>query len=240
MIAASEMQASGEKAASAKIENDHISVDMDVTEFDSGMCGIESTDEISKKLIGYIERMVRGSYEYKQYINYLRTELDINSCSLLKGINAKDLGVSLEMHHYPLTLFEIVQVILTKDIMSKPLNGSVSMFDVMQEVMREHYAGDIGLVPLTTTMHEMAHAGSVKIPYSKVYGNIDGFVLKYSQWMPDDIKEKVTNAKAIFDEDAKDANADKLKKGILDYNIKYAKPTNETKTDSEESQDSDI
>src|SRR5574344_2530999 len=94
MIAASEMQASGEKAASAKIENDHISVDMDVTEFDSGMCGIESTDEISKKLIGYIERMVRGSYEYKQYINYLRTELDINSCSLLKGINAKDLGVS--------------------------------------------------------------------------------------------------------------------------------------------------
>ena len=96
------------------------------------------------------------------------------------------------------------------------------------------------IVHLAHTMHEMAHAGSVKIPYSKVYGNIDGFVLKYSQWMPDDIKEKVTNAKAIFDEDAKDANADKLKKGILDYNIKYAKPTNETKTDSEESQDSDI
>src|SRR5574344_2811829 len=100
-------------------ELDHVSVDMDVVEFNDTLCNLESSEEVSKKTIAYLERMIRGSYEYKQYIQYLRTELDINQCALLKQIDAKELEVSLEMHHYPLTLFEIVQTVLAKNLATK-------------------------------------------------------------------------------------------------------------------------
>ena len=219
-----------EQESILKTETDHISVDLEVAEFTNNLCNIESIDEVDNKTINYIERMIRGSYEYKQYISYLRNELDINSCSILENIDAKDLDVSLEMHHYPFTLFDIVTIVLNKMLSIKKASifnndvNTIYMFDLMEEVMRIHYQGLVGLVPVSTSAHEMAHSGAISIPFDKVYGNTQKFVLRYRKYIPEAIYDKYVVALGIDSESAKEANKNKIDKNILDYNITYNNP----------------
>jgi hypothetical protein len=201
-------------------ERDAIDIDMEVQRFDENFSGLELPEEVNQKVIGYLEKIIRKSYEYKQYINYLKTELDITSCALIPTLNITDLDISLEFHHYPITLYDIVETIVHKYFATKKETEKVAMFDVMEEVMKEHYAGDIGLVPLSTTMHEMAHSGAIKIPFSSVYGNVDKFVAKYGKYMRPELREKVTNAKLIDNKMAEEFNK-KLEKNVMHYNIEY-------------------
>ena len=177
-------------------------------------------EQFNQKVINYLEKIIRKSYEYKQYISYLKSELDITKCALIPTLDISELDISLEFHHYPITLYDIVETILHKYFVKKKENEKISMFDVMQEVMEEHYLGDIGLVPLSATMHEMAHSGSIKIPFSSVYGNVDKFVAKYGQYMRPELREKVTNSKLIDNKMAEEYNK-KLEKNVMHYNIEY-------------------
>ncbi len=201
-------------------EHDAIEVDMNVQKFDENFSGLELPEEVNQKVIAYIEKILRKSYEYKQYIAYLKSELDITKCALIPTLDVKDLDISLEFHHYPITLYDIVDTMINKYFATKKDTEKVSMFDVMEDVMREHYAGNIGLVPLSTTMHEMAHSGSIKIPFSSVYGNVDQFVAKYGQYMRPELREKVKNAKLISNKTAEEFNK-KLEKNVMHYNIEY-------------------
>ena len=79
----------------------------DAEEFDPTTAYLELPEELDKKVVTYIEREVRSSYEYRNYINYLKTELDMTRCSLLPQIDVNNVNVSLEFHHYPMNLFEI-------------------------------------------------------------------------------------------------------------------------------------
>ena len=67
------------------------------------------------KLIKTIERIVRSSMEYKQYIQYLRDEIDMTLCSFFNNINNKNTKkISIEIHHEPFTLFDLTQIVLDK------------------------------------------------------------------------------------------------------------------------------
>ena len=203
-------------------ETDAVPVNLEVQEFDVDSCGIESIEDVDDKLIGYLEKLIRKSYEYKQYIGYLKSELDITSCALIPTLDIKDLGISLEFHHYPFTLYDIVNIIVKKYLDEKDEDNTVSMFNVMETVMKEHYDGNIGLVPLSKSMHEMAHNGSVKIPISAVYGNYGKFINKYREYIDPDLMTKITLSMSIDDEEAKEFNT-KINKNILHYNINYNK-----------------
>lgn len=199
-----------------------VEVKIDTEKFDSTMCEYTSVEDINDKMISYLEKEVRGSYEYKNYINYLKNELDLNKCDIMPDLDINTNPVSLEFHHYPITLYEIVAVVSTEMLSNLDDGESVSSFDIAERVMKEHYENNIGLVPLTSTLHQMAHNKAITIPHNVINGNYFRFMQKYKDYISDDIMDRITeNINRSTDENCINENKQKLEKKIMQYNIDY-------------------
>ena len=61
-------------------------------------------------------------------------------------------------------------------------------FDVSEEVMKVHYQNMVGLIPLSTTVHEIVHDGQLFIPLQAVKGNFVKFFSKYEEDISPDTK----------------------------------------------------
>ena len=140
-------------------------------------------DRACKRFIGNVERLIRQSKEYKTYIELLRTNIEeLNHDNILSNITTAD--TDMEFHHYPFTLYDIVEIIMLHHIANKE---KFTSFSLAKEIMELHYQHLIGLVPLSHTNHELAHAGSLFISSKQVFGKYMDFVEKY--------KDGVSNAK---------------------------------------------
>lgn len=196
--------------------------DIDVSEFDPSVAQLDLIEDLTEKIIGYIEREVRSSFEYRKYINYLKNELDLTKCSLLPGIDCSNGAASLEFHHYPMNLYEICETIGKQMIESLSEDEKISCFEISEKVMEEHYKGTIGLIPLTKTLHDMAHNKTIIVPISKVHGNYKEFLKKYNSYIDQDIKDRIQEAEINSESDeSKLYNESKLEKNIVNYNITY-------------------
>ena len=198
-----------------------IELNLDVKDFDMSIAEIGDIEEIDNKLVNYIEREVRNSFEYRGYIQYLKEELDLTKCALLPNIDTKITPVSLEFHHFPFTLYDITETV-AKSMVQKAKNKTVSCFDVAEEVVLEHFRNNIGLVPLTETLHQMAHNNAIIIPIDKVNGSYKDFIKKYRPFIEQDKIERIVMMESYNgSEDAANFNAGKLKKRIVNYNVDY-------------------
>jgi hypothetical protein len=210
-----------------------IELNLSVSDFDMSSVEIGDMEEIDAKLIGYIEKEVRNSFEYRGYIQYLKEELDLTKCALLPNIDTKITPVSLEFHHFPFTLYDITEVI-TKSMVHKAKNKTVSCFDVAETVVLEHFRNNIGLVPLTETLHQMAHNNAIIIPINKVNGNYKEFIKRYHPFIESDKVERIIMMESYNgSEDAKKYNNNKLKKRIVNYNIDYNRENNQEEEDAD-------
>lgn len=148
-----------------------IQIHVDETETESliSMDSFKTESQYTK----YVEKIIRTSEEYRQYIRILKQEFDLGSCKFFTGVDYDASRVTLEMHHYPATLFDIVQGV--RDKIKEEANelASYDTFSIAERVMKLHYQGKVGLVPLTKTAHEMAHNGTLFIPLTTdyVFGN---------------------------------------------------------------------
>lgn len=141
-------------------------------------------DKDKVKLIKTIERIVRGSIEYKQYIKFLKDEIDMTCCSFFNNVNSETPRVKLEIHHEPFTLFDITNIVLTKYIEEeRPINPLM----IAEEVMLIHYRNMVGLIPLSTTVHGLVHDGRLVIPLQCVYGDYLSFIDEYFKYIPEDV-----------------------------------------------------
>lgn len=202
--------------------------DLEISDFSEDGAYLSFEEELDKKVISYIEREVRGSYEYRGYTNYLKNELDLTRCALIPGIDASKMHISLEFHHFPMNLYEITEAVGKKMISELKEGEKVSCFEIAEQITKEHYLNNIGLVPLTKTLHEMAHSQSIIIPISKVNGNYRAFINKYSDYIPDDIKERISVAEINNETDeAAMYNSEKLEKTISRYNITYSEESHD-------------
>jgi len=142
-----------------------------------------------EKYVLSVEALIRKSGEYKQYIKFLKEKMDWNRCAILK--NAKCMNgkrYSIEIHHEPFTLFDIVDTVLNKF----DLDGiSYNMFSLAEEVMALHYDGKVGLISLTKTQHELLHNGKIFIPLQFIYHDYGAFFKEYEPYMGEDVKEKI-------------------------------------------------
>lgn len=191
--------------------------DMDITKT---YLSIEDIDDINEKDILGIERIVRSSYEYRTYISYLKNELDLTKCSILPQLDVSVDPVSLEMHHFPLTLFDITEAVTMK-LLNESTSSAISMHDIAGRVMEEHFKNNIGIVPLTKTLHEMAHSKSIIITLDKVNGNFENFLLLYKNYINPNVLENIDVLRLHDPNDAKDYNDRKLAKTISHYNVTY-------------------
>lgn len=141
------------------------------------------------RFIKDVEMMVRRSDEYRDHIKFLKNNLDMNRCEVLKGLSTTNgRRYRIEIHHEPFTLFDIVQTVVNKhEALSIPLN----QFMIADEVEELHYSGKVGLVPLSKTMHDLVHADKIFIPLQKIYHSYDKFFNEYEEFMDPKVIEKL-------------------------------------------------
>jgi len=208
------------------IKNDEEKVEfrMEVSDFDISQSYLDMPEDLDARTIKYIEKEIRNSYEYKSYIKYLKDELDLTRCSLLPNMDSRVLPVNLEFHHFPFTLYDITETIGKSVINNLTEGDSVSCLDIAEKVVEEHFHNNIGLVPLTETLHEMAHNNAITIPLNNVNGDYKKYIEKYKNNIAPESLDKV-NIMEVFNEsdEAKAFNKNKLRKKIVNYEIKYNK-----------------
>ena len=149
---------------------------------------------IDEKVVKYIEKRVRNSYEYREFVKYLKYTLDIDSCIFYKGFKIQN-GFSVEIHHSPFTLFEYVHTVCNKHL---ELNrGYFYDLEVAEEVTKLHYEFLVGLVPLNPTAHELVHSGQLEIHPDLIIGSYKQFIYEYQEWLPDEIKNKLDDIEEL-------------------------------------------
>lgn len=144
-------------------------------------------DKLVKRFIKSVEKMVRTSREYKAYIELLRTNIHaLNHDNILSNITTAD--VEMEFHHYPFSLYDIIEICMLQHIVA---GEKFTSFMISKEVMDLHFKHQIGLVPLTKTMHELAHSGNIFISNKQVFGNYKNFMKFYSNGISRDLQDKI-------------------------------------------------
>ena len=160
-----------------------------------------NTERDKEKFIRRVEKVVRSSMEYRDYIAFLKEYVDMSHCAFFTGVeNGNGSRVRIEIHHEPLTLFDIVKVVVDKHIKEGiPLND---LF-IADEVMKIHYENKVGLVPLSKSVHQIVHNSSdIVIPLNLVYGDYRAFLEEYDEYIEDDalldkLERKVNETKHI-------------------------------------------
>lgn len=134
-----------------------------------------------------VEKCVRQNDKYKKYIKYLKKEVKLNKCQVLKNVTDED--ADIEMHHGPIfTLFDICAIVLEYFIIKK---WKISTFRVADAVLDEHIQNRIQVVMVSKTVHEEIHNGEIFINYKQAYGNIGAFIKKYKDAISDEYREQL-------------------------------------------------
>jgi hypothetical protein len=149
---------------------------------------LDKNEKKKVKFVQQIEQFVRSSREYRSFLGYLKREASLTYCSVMGNLQEDALEqISLEIHHYPFTLFDITETVLNKYLMEEK---GYTRLSIANEVMELHYALRVGLVPLTLTSHQLAHSGNVLIPLEHVFGDYDAFRTEYLPYMSEEAQER--------------------------------------------------
>ncbi len=165
-----------------------------------------------EKFISDVEKEVRGSFEYRQFINYLRNFMDMSQCTFIeKAHNRETFDIKIEIHHYPFTLYDICRIVYDKRAYYKE---SLDLEMVAKEVMELHYKLMIGLVPLSETVHELVHNSRLFIPITSVLGRYDIFMMYYDRFISAEMKDMILRMEKYTQEQVSSL----LNTSILDTN----------------------
>ena len=145
-----------------------------------------------KKYISDIENICRTSFEYRQFVNYLRDYMDMNKCSFFQNVtNSDTFKIKIHLHHSPFTLYDIVMTIFNKRMF---YHESLEVEMVAKEVMYIHYFLMIGIIPLAETVHDLVHKQIIFIPVDNVMGNYSEFIETYREFIPEDAMDRFNAA----------------------------------------------
>lgn len=134
-------------------------------------------------LIKNVEAIARRSLEYKMYIHFLKTEIDMTCCSFYNNVNSTKGKISIEIHHEPFTLFDIAETVVNKFITE---DMEINPLLIAREVMILHYKNMVGLIPVSKTVHQLIHDGKVFVPLQNVYGKYTKFLKEYGDYISPD------------------------------------------------------
>lgn len=162
-----------------------------------------------RKFIERVKRLIRSSMEYRDYIQFLRENVDMDSCAFFNFVtsnretNPDNRKVKIEIHHEPFTLDDIVATVVEKYLQE---GLPIDSMDIAEEVMELHYNNMVGLIPLSKTIHEIVHnSGKVPIPIYMCYGAYANFVKEYEEYLEklglmDKLERKIKATKEITSE----------------------------------------
>ncbi len=103
------------------------------------------------KCVKHLQKMIRGSMSYDLWQK--RSKWGVDACPIC-GIE-KDL-VKMESHHYPKTLFDVVDEHLQYLIDTNQLDSKTD-FDVCQDIMNMHFTHQVNYIVLCEYCHKKYH-----------------------------------------------------------------------------------
>lgn len=193
----------------------------DVPEYDFLVWDLDDDRDL-KKYWKAVESEVRKSYEYREFIAYIRENYSMNQCSFLQVSNKETFDIKIEIHHYPFTLFDIVQIVYRKRIYYQE---SLSVEMTSKEVTMLHYRLMVGLIPLSETVHQLVHDGKLFIPVSNILGRYKLFIDQYKPFCESEQLEVIDRIEQYTDQQNTLFNS-----SILDTNmIRFAPKDDEYK-----------
>lgn len=139
-----------------------------------------------------IKTLVRKVPEYRDYVSFLKKHMGMYGCDVFRNLDNSPESrkhYTVELHHTPFTLMEIVNVVVSKRM---ALGETLEPNHVAEEILELHYDGKVGLINLSVTAHELAEKGRIFIPLQRIYhqGYIE-FVKEYEDYMDSNLKEKI-------------------------------------------------
>ena len=164
-----------------------------------------SDEKDFKFFIRDLERVVRNSFEYRTLIKYLKDTEGMDVCSFLENVTSRDnKKVSIEIHHTPLTLYDICMAVYKKRFNK---HQDIDINSIAEEVMWLHYSGWVGLIPLSTTVHDLVHNQYLFIPTNVIRGNYKAFIETYYDYIEPEVLDAVDAAEqATIDYNNKQMN----------------------------------
>ena len=187
-----------------------------------------TNDRQRVKLVKTIETYVRSSLEYKDLIKYLKDYIDMNQCEFFQNFDGSQKPGLIQIHHEPFDLFSITQIVMNRQ--EKEL-GYINELQVAEEVMRLHYRGLVGLIPLSVTAHELVHDGKLIVPLNCVYGKFVQFVKEYYDYIDDVLlvmlNEKIEQTKNLKAEDMSILSVRYIYTDVDGYNLPLIQPIEE-------------
>ena len=133
-----------------------------------------------------VEKKVRENDRYKKYIAYLKSNVKLNRCQVLRDITDED--ATIEMHHGIINLFNICDIVTQYFLLH---NWPVSTFRIADAVLDEHYKNRIPVIMVSVTVHQQIHNGTLFIPYKAFFGDFKSFIRKYDKAISQDIREVI-------------------------------------------------
>ena len=164
---------------------------------------LDLTDpKIRDKFIKSVEKLVRTSRHYKQYINYLKNDLGLNSYAVFGNVQStKKSKTKIEMHHGPIfTLYDIVSIILEKHLCE--MDNHLTTFAIAAEVLELHRRKLVQTVMLSQTVHKSMDNKEKApfIPLEMTFGNLYQFIVEYGKYFSpthrNNLKKYFVNYKA--------------------------------------------
>ena len=143
------------------------------------------------RFISICEKFIRSSMEYREYMAFLKDKMDFNRCAVLSNvINGNGKKYSIEIHHEPFTLYDLVDIeIMRRETEHLP----IEILPIAESVMCLHYVGIVGLIPLSKTQHELIHSSKCFIPLQHIYQDYDKYYEKFEEYIEEaeHIKKKL-------------------------------------------------
>jgi hypothetical protein len=181
-----------------------------------------------------IEKEVRQSFEYREFIKYIRENMNMDKCAFINGVsNQESFDIKIEIHHYPFSLRDITEIVYRKRAY---YNESVDIEMVAKEVMELHYKLIVGLIPLSETVHELVHNGRLFIPSDVVMGRYNIFVDYYKPFCAPEQLEVLERIEKYSEEKTSYLyNTSVIEENRVQYNVtddKYKLPEFQQITDN--------
>lgn len=177
-------------------------------------------DTTYSKFVKEIERAVRTSPDYTNYVAYIKGTIGLNFCQAISGVYESK-NVQIEMHHGPIfTLYDICETVLEWFIQNKQ---RINTFRVAEKVLDEHYALRVQTIMFSKTAHEAWHNRDIFTSLGQAFGDIDAFIKMYTPYLSQEQKYKIWNYINLCESNP--AFAESFDTGILDldYVRKYIK-----------------
>lgn len=177
---------------------------VDVPPYDLSDWDLNDEKEFKKFISSIEKKTIRGSFEYRAMVSYLRNYLNMNRCSFYENVNNIDTSkIKIEIHHEPLSLYDITLIVFNK---RNALREDLDEESIGEEVMWLHYNLMVGLIPLSSTVHELVHNQYLFVPTRAVMGKYREFVDRYRPYMlPEqlDVLQKIEDASTMIEDDYK-------------------------------------